>query len=181
MIGSLSILTETKYVHTKFEVLRLTKNTKNIMTELAIKSQKCFLKVAVRRFLFDIHGTDDDTDPNGNFMEVIIGTDHGRSRKALTDDEYWGTAGSNSKSLFDLLKEKKIRAYPTKLEEEKDETHMLLDGGYTIKKYGTDGINQRLIAIQIEVVDFIRKRQYCRESFAADLAECIFSFVNQFL
>ena len=109
-------------------------------------------------------------------MEVIIGTDHGRSRKALTDDQYWCT-----KSLFNLLKEKNIRAYPTKLVEEKDETHTSLDGGYTIKKYGTDGNKPGLVAIQIEVVDFIRKRQYCRESFAADLAECIFSFVEPFI
>lgn len=132
-----------------------------------------------KAFLFDIHGTDDETDPNGNFMEVIIGTDHGRSRKALTDDEYWGTNSTNS--LFDLLKEKNIRAYPTKLEEEKDETHTSLDGGHTIKKYGTDGNKPGLVAIQIEVVDFIRKRQYCRESFATDLAECIFSFVKPFI
>jgi hypothetical protein len=38
-----------------------------------------------------------------------------------------------------------------------------------------------LIAIQIEVVDFIQKRQYCHESFAADLGECIFSFVEPFI
>jgi len=126
-------------------------------------------------FLFDIHGTDDETDPNGNFMEVIIGTDHGRSRKALTDGQYWGT-----NSLYNLLKAKNIRAYPTNLQEEKDETHTSLDGGYTIKKYG-DGNKPSLVAIQIEVVDFIRKRQYCRESFAADLAECIFSFVEPFI
>ena len=114
-------------------------------------------------------------------MEVIIGTDHGRSRKALTDDEYWGMNGSNTKSLYDLLGGKNIRAFPTNLDEEKDESFSSLDGGYTIKKYGTDGNNPGLIAIQFEVVDFIRKKQYCRENFAADLAECIFSFVNQFI
>ncbi len=129
-----------------------------------------------RAFLFDIHGTDDETDPNGNFMEVIIGTDHGRSRKALTDDQYWG-----ANSLYNLLKDKNIRAYPTNPQEERDETHTSLDGGHTIKKYGSDGNKPGLIAIQIEVVDFIRKRQYCRESFAADLAECIFSFVEPFI
>jgi hypothetical protein len=134
-----------------------------------------------KAFLFDIHGTDNETDPNGNFMEVIIGTDHGRSRKALTDDQYWGTNGSNTKSLYDLLKEKNIRAYPTKLEEEKDETQTSLDGGYTIKEYGSKENNPGLVAIQFEVVDFIRKRQYWRERFAADLAECIFNFVKPFL
>ena len=134
-----------------------------------------------KAFLFDIHGTDDEKDPKGNFMEVIIGTDHGRSRKALTDDEYWGMNGSNTKSLYDLLGGKNIRAFPTNLDEEKDESFSSLDGGYTIKKYGTDGNNPGLIAIQFEVVDFIRKKQYCRENFAADLAECIFSFVNQFI
>lgn len=132
-------------------------------------------------FLFDIHGTNDDKDPNGNFMEVVMGTDHGMSRKALTDDEYWGTNGSNTISLFKLLGDKNIRAYPTKLDEEKDPHQTSLDGGYTIKKYGTEGNKPGLVAIQFEVVDFIRKRQYCRENFAADLAECIFSFVKQFI
>jgi len=136
-----------------------------------------------KAFLFDIHGTDDEKDPNGNFMEIIIGTDHGRSRKALTDDEYWGTHGSNTKSLYDLLGEKNIRAYPPNLVEEQkeDENHSSLDGGYTIKKYGTDENIPGLIAIQIEVVDFIRKKQYCRENFAADLAECILRFTEQFI
>ena len=144
------------------------------MMELAKKSKKCFLKVALVWPSFLIFMVQiDETDPNGNFMEVIIGTDHGRSRKALTDNQYWCT-----KSLFNLLKEKNIRAYPTKLVEEKDETHTSLDEGYTIKKIGTDRNKPGLVAIQIEVVDFIRKRQYCRESFAADLAECIFSFVR---
>lgn len=138
---------------------------------------------ANKAFLFDFHGTNDEVDPNGNFMEVIIGTDHGRSRKALTDDEYWGTNGSNTKSLYDLLKEKNIRAYPPNLVEElkDDESHSSLDGGYTIKKYGTDGNRPGLIAIQFEVVDFIRKKQYCRENFASDFADCIFSFVEQFI
>jgi hypothetical protein len=132
-----------------------------------------------KAFLFDIHGADDDTDPNNK--EVIIGTDHGRSRKALTGDEYWGTNGSNTKSLFDLLKRKNIRAFPTNQMEEEDKSHSSLDGGYTIKKYGTERNKSDLIAIQFEVVDFIRKRQYCRESFAKDLAECIYSFVKQFI
>jgi hypothetical protein len=134
-----------------------------------------------KAFLFDIHGTNDEKDPNGNFMEVIIGTDHGRSRKALTDDEYWGANGSDTKSLYKLLGDRKIRAFPTNQDEEQDESHSSLDGGYTIKKYGSDGNIPGFIAIQIEVVDFIRKRQYCRESFAADLAECILKFVEQFI
>jgi hypothetical protein len=133
-------------------------------------------------FLFDIHGTNDDKDPNGKYIEVIIGTDHGRSRKALTDDEYWGTNGSNTKSLYRLLKDKNIRAYPPNLAEEQkeDEDHSSLDGGYTIKNYGTDGNVPGLIAIQIEVNDCMRK-QYVRKYFAADLAECIFNFVEQFI
>jgi hypothetical protein len=78
---------------------------------------------------------------------------------------------------------KNLRAFPTTLEEEKDVTQTSLDGGYTIKKYGTNENNSHSnsIAIQIEVVDFIRKRQYCHESFAADLGECIFSFVEPFI
>ena len=104
------------------------------------------------------------------------------SRKALTDDEYWGTNGSNTKSLYDLLGDKNIRAYPPDLIEEQkdDENHSSLDGGYTIKNYGTDGNIPGLIAIQIEVNDCMRK-QYVRKFFAADLAECILNFVEQFL
>jgi hypothetical protein len=135
-----------------------------------------------KAFLFDIHGTNDDKDPNGKYIEVIIGTDHGRSRKALTDDEYWGTNGSNTKSLYKLLRDKNIRAYPPDLieEQKEDENHSSLDGGYTIKNYGTDGNIPGLIAIQIEVNDCMRK-QYVRKYFATDLAECIFSFVEQFI
>ena len=44
-------------------------------------------------FLFDIHGTDEERDPNDHFIEVIIGTDQTRSRQAVTDDYFWGDNG----------------------------------------------------------------------------------------
>ena len=52
-------------------------------------------------FLFDIHGTD-NVEVNGNFIEVIIGTDKGNSRQSLTQinpDYFWGPHG-----LIPLLK-----------------------------------------------------------------------------
>ena len=85
-------------------------------------------------------------------------------------------------SLYKLLRDKNIRAYPPDLleEQKEDEDHSSLDGGYTIKNYDTDGTIPGLIAIQIEVNDCMRK-QYVRKFFAADLAECIYSFVEQFI
>ena len=48
---------------------------------------------------------------------------------------------------------------------------------YTIKKYGNNGTKPGLVAIQIEVINCIRDNRYCREKFAADMADCIFKFV----
>jgi hypothetical protein len=36
-------------------------------------------------------------------------------------------------------------------------------------------------AIQIEVINCIRDNRYCREKFAADMADCIFEFVSPFV
>jgi hypothetical protein len=119
-------------------------------------------------FLFDIHGTDQERDPNDHFIEVIIGTDQTRSRKALTDDYFWGDNGL--KPLLD--REKGIRAYPENLCRER-ESHPL-DGGHTIKTYASS----RLVAIQIEVIRCIRDNRYCRRKFAADIAECILNFAK---
>lgn len=66
-------------------------------------------------FLFDIHGTDDEKTPNGQYIEVIIGTDQTRSRQALTDDYFWGLNG-----LIPLLDTKGIRAYPENLCQERE-------------------------------------------------------------
>jgi hypothetical protein len=122
-------------------------------------------------FLFDIHGTDEERDPNDHFIEVLIGTDQTRSRQALTDDYFWGDNG-----LIPLLDTKKgIRAYPENLSQER-ESHSL-DGGHTIKTYASS----RLVAIQIEVIRCIRDNRYCRGKFGADMADCILKFVSPFV
>jgi hypothetical protein len=58
-------------------------------------------------FLFDIHGTDEERDPDDHFIEAIIGTDQTRSRRALMNDYFWGDNG-----LIHLLDTRGIRAYP---------------------------------------------------------------------
>jgi hypothetical protein len=56
-----------------------------------------------------------------------------------------------------------------------------LDGGQTIKEYGSKRIKPGLVAIQIEVINCIRDNRYCREKFAAYMADCIFEFVSPFV
>jgi hypothetical protein len=134
-------------------------------------------------FLFDIHGTGEEksptTDPERNFIEVLIGTDQARSRQALTERDpnyFW----SHKNGLIPLLATKRIRAFPEN-EIQEWEKHSL-DGGHTIKTYGgTDRTKRGLVAIQIEVIHCIRNNRYCREKFAADMAECILKFVSPFL
>jgi hypothetical protein len=129
-------------------------------------------------FLFDIHGTARVDDDHGNFFEAIIGTDEGRSIQALNAVDpkaFWGDNG-----LIPLLTTKKdIRIIPRD-HDEKIDGH-LLDGGYTIQKYGSDQLRPGLVAIQIEVIHSIRAGKYCREKFAADMADCIWNFVSPFI
>jgi hypothetical protein len=128
-----------------------------------------------KAFLFDIHGTDREKSPDDDFIELLVGTDQTNSRKALTDAEFW----NEEKGLIPLLKTKNIRAYPEDLIQE---THKFpLDGGYTIKEYGSKRIKPGLVAIQIEVINCIRDNRYCREKFAADMAYCILRFVCPFI
>jgi N-formylglutamate amidohydrolase len=127
-------------------------------------------------FLFDIHGTE-RLKVNGDFIEVIIGTDEGRSIQALTDvdpNAFWGTKG-----LIPLLQGKDIRAYPANSTQQ-TQGH-ILDGGHTIQTYGSKRIKRGLVAIQIEVIRSIRNGMYCRNKFGADMAHCIFNFVNLFV
>lgn len=129
-------------------------------------------------FLFDIHGTD-NVEVKGNFIEVIIGTDKGNSRQSLTEinpDYFWGPHG-----LIPLLKKNGIRVFPRNESEERMDFE--LDGGYTIKTYGSSQPQPRkgLVAIQIEVIRSIRGGVYCREKFAADIADCIWTFVYPFI
>jgi hypothetical protein len=134
-------------------------------------------------FLFDIHGTDKEkspeTDPEPNFIEVLIGTDQTLSREALTKkdpDYFW----DRKNGLIPLLGTKRIRAFPEN-ESQELENHPL-DGGHTIKTYGSGGEPRPgLVAIQIEVIHCIRDNRYCREKFAADMAECILKFVSPFI
>jgi N-formylglutamate amidohydrolase len=129
-------------------------------------------------FLFDIHGTE-KVEVNDNFIEVIIGTDEGCSRQSLTEinpDYFWGPNG-----LIPLLKKKGIRVFPRNQSEEI--AGFELDGGYTIQTYGSSQPQPRkgLVAIQIEVIRSIRGGLYCREKFAADIADCIWTFVYPFI
>ena len=129
-------------------------------------------------FLFDIHGTE-KVKVNDNFIEVIIGTDEGRSRQSLTDvnpDHFWGPNG-----LIPLLYKKGIRVFPSN--ESEEIAGFELDGGYTIQTYGSSQPQPRngLVAIQIEVIRSIRGGMYCREKFGADIADCIMKFVSPFI
>ena len=127
-------------------------------------------------FLFDIHGTD-NVEVKGNFIEVIIGTDKGNSRQSLTEinpDYFWGPHG-----LIPLLKKNGIRVFPSN--ESEEIAGFELDGGYTIQTYGSSQPIKGLIAIQIEVIRSIRGGMYCREKFASDIADCIWSFVYPFI
>src|SRR5512133_983645 len=96
-----------------------------------------------------------------DFIELLVGTDQTNSRKALTDADFWGPNG-----LIPLLGTKKIRAYPENLNQEME--NFPLDGGYTIREYGSKRIKSGLVAIQIEVINCIRDNRYCREKFAED-------------
>ena len=127
-------------------------------------------------FLFDIHGTE-RLEVNGDFIEVIIGTDEGRSIQGLTDvdpDAFWGSNG-----LIPLLQGKDIRVYPANSSQQ-TESH-ILNGGHTIKTYGTKRIKRGLVAIQIEVIRSIRNGMYCRNKFSADMADCIINFIKPFI
>ena len=133
-------------------------------------------------FLFDIHGTGRRTmrGSDGQFheIEVIIGTDEGKTIDALNQKDptaWWGDNG-----LINLLQTKKnIKVWPPNAAEEEHST--LLDGGHTIKTYSK---MNRLVAIQIEVICALRENVYCspcRDIFAADMAECIIEFTKPFI
>jgi hypothetical protein len=129
-------------------------------------------------FLFDIHGTGREKSPSGRYIEAIIGTDQGHSIEALTrvdPNAFWGPNG-----LIRLLEGKRIRIYPENANQKQQ--GFSLDGGYTIKEYGSSHQPRPgLVAIQIEVIHCIRDNRYCREKFGADMADCIFTFVSPFI
>ena len=82
-------------------------------------------------------------------------------------------------TMEEQLKAKHLRAYPKNESQEMEDYP--LDGGHTIKTYGTNGNKSGLVAIQIEVINCIRDNRYCREKFAADMADCIYKFVLPFI
>ena len=126
-------------------------------------------------FLFDIHGARQEL-ITGQPFDVLIGTDEDHSIHALTeiDPNVWGSPNG----LIRLLQGKDIVVYPPDPSQTKD-PHSL-DGGYTIKKYGSKG-KKRLVAIQMEVSRSIREDRSSREKLAADMADCIFQFIKPFI
>ena len=132
-------------------------------------------------FLFDIHGTDRESIQVGdqNFpFQVLIGTDKRKSIQALTDidpNAWW----QKGKGLIPRLKEKNITVFPPDKDLEKQ--NHILDGGYTIQKYGSSRFKKRLAAIQIEVIYEIRTDRDKRQKLAEDLADCIYEFTLPFI
>jgi N-formylglutamate amidohydrolase len=133
------------------------------------------------QFLFDIHGTGlkKVKDSNGELhpVDIIIGTDQGRSIHFLTEVNthvFWGANG-----LIQLLRDKDIRVWPP--DQNQETRSHILDGGYTIKTYGSTQFNEGLVAIQCEVILAIREDDQKREQFAGVMAECIWNFVKPFI
>jgi hypothetical protein len=132
-------------------------------------------------FLFDIHGTGlkKIRDSNGVLqpIDIIIGTDEERSIHALTelDSHVWW---NNDTGFIGLLKNKQVKVWPPNPDEELKSTK--LDGGYTIKTFGSSQFNEGLVAIQCEVIAALREDEQ-RDQFAGVMAECIWNFVNPFI
>lgn len=125
-------------------------------------------------FLFDIHGARQELIV-GQPFDVLIGTDEDHSIHALTeiDPNVWGSPNG----LIRLLQGKGIIVYPPDPIQTKD-PHSL-DGGYTIKRYGSKG-KKGLVAIQMEINRSIREDRTSREKFAANAADCILKFIKPF-
>jgi hypothetical protein len=127
-------------------------------------------------FLFDIHGTGLESIQIGNQnypFHVLIGTDEQRSIKALMDvdpNSWWEEA----KGLIPRLQGKNVLVFPPNKDLELQ--NQILDGGYTIQKYGSSQYKKILAAVQIEVIYDIRKNSDKRQKLAEDLAECIYQF-----
>jgi hypothetical protein len=126
-------------------------------------------------FLIDIHGARQEL-ITGQPFDVLIGTDEDHSIHALTeiDPSVWGSPNG----LIRLLQGKGIVVYPPDPAQTKD-PHSL-DGGYTIKKYGSKG-KKGLVAIQMEVSRSSREDRSSREKFATDTADCVLQFIKPFI
>lgn len=130
------------------------------------------------QFLFDIHGTGrtqvEDSNGQVHPIDIIIGTDQGRSIHALSELDsgiFWGTKG-----LISLLKSKNKKVWPPNADEEVESR--ILDGGYTIKTFGSTQFYEKLVAIQCEIIPEHRLDPQKREQFAGVMAECIWNFVE---
>ena len=55
-----------------------------------------------------------------------------------------------------------------------------MDGGFTIKTFGSSQFNEGLVAIQCEVIHEIRENDQKREQFARDMADCIYTFIRPY-
>ena len=133
------------------------------------------------KFLFDIHGTGrtkvEDCGGQVHPIDIIIGTDQGRSIHALNEfdpNAFWGDKG-----LINLLKSKDKKVWPA--EPNQDSDSRILDGGYTIKTFGSSRLFEGLVAIQCEVIPEHRLDPQKRELFANILSECIWNFIEPFI
>ncbi len=133
------------------------------------------------KFLFEIHGTGRTQvqDPSGQIhpIDIIIGTDQGRSIHALNEvdpDAFWGGRG-----LINLLKSKNKKVWPPDPDQEAESR--ILDGGYTIKTFGSSRFFEGLVAIQCEIIPEHRLDPQKREQFASIFAECVWNFVKPFI
>jgi len=133
------------------------------------------------KFLFDIHGTGrtkvEDCSGQVHPIDIIIGTDQGRSIHALNEFDpsaFWGDKG-----LINLLKSKDKKVWPS--EPDQDADSRILDGGYTIKTFGSSRLFEGLVAIQCEIIPEHRIDLQKRELFARVMSECIWNFVEPFI
>ena len=103
------------------------------------------------------------------------------TRAAEADAGPAGGLASNSidsNGLIGLLKNKSVSVWPPNANEELRSTK--LDGGYTIKTFGSTQFNEGLVAIQCEVILALRDDEQKRQQFAGVMAECIWNFVEPF-
>lgn len=125
-------------------------------------------------FLFDIHGTDNTE------ADIFLGTD---ARRNPNESTICGLLKRNPKALWDdtgllrLLQNKGYRTIPRDID---DSEHPSFDGGFTVKKYGSCSVNQRVEAIQCEITADLRERSK-RQQFTEDMAECILNFVKPYI
>lgn len=128
------------------------------------------------RFLFDIHGTQESD------ADIYFGTD----AKNPEGSTICGLLTLNPKALWDdtgLIKLLQDRGYKTCPKEMGDDELSKLDGGTTVRNYGSCNFNQRVEAIQCEIAPKFRDEDNLPEleKLAKDMAECISTFVSRYI